>query len=45
MRSATPARRGDSIAEAFGKSVVRTIGTQAGREIVRGVLGTLFRGR
>ena len=42
---ATPARRGDSIAEAFGKSVVRTIGTQAGLEIVRGVLGTLFRGR
>ncbi|MBS0572535.1 MAG: DUF853 family protein [Proteobacteria bacterium] len=34
--------RGDSLAETLGKSVVRQIGSQAGRAIVRGVLGSLF---
>ena len=44
-RSATPARRGDSMAEAFGKSMARQIGSKAGQVIVRGVLGSLFRGK
>ncbi|MFO1176367.1 MAG: helicase HerA-like domain-containing protein [Paracoccaceae bacterium] len=34
--------RGDSLAVTLGKSVMRQIGSQAGREIVRGVLGGLF---
>ncbi|MCL4675216.1 MAG: DUF853 domain-containing protein [Pararhodobacter sp.] len=37
--------RSDSVVEAFTKSFARSIGTRAGREITRGVLGTLFRGR
>ncbi|MGP3696411.1 helicase HerA-like domain-containing protein [Rhodobacter sp. NSM] len=41
----TRSRQSDSVAEAFAKSFARQIGTRAGREIVRGVLGTLFRGR
>ena len=44
-RSATPTRRGDSMAEAFGKSMARQIGNKAGQMIVRGVLGSLFRGK
>ncbi len=39
------ARRGDSMTETFAKSVVRTIGSSAGRALVRGVLGGFFRGR
>lgn len=42
---AATARRGDSIAAVFGKSVARQIGSSAGRMIVRGVLGSLMRGR
>lgn len=38
-------RRGDSMAEAFGKSMARQMGTKAGAVIVRGVLGSLFRGK
>jgi len=30
-----------SMAEAFGKSMIRTVGTQLGRELIRGVLGGL----
>jgi DNA double-strand break repair helicase HerA and related ATPase len=30
------------MAEAFGKSAVRAIGSQLGREIMRGVLGSIF---
>jgi hypothetical protein len=37
--------RSDSVVEAFTKSFARSIGTRAGRELTRGVLGTLFRGR
>ena len=37
--------RSDSLAEAFGKSVVRQIGTRTGRAIVRGILGSLFKSR
>jgi len=40
-----PARRADSAGEAFVKSLARTLGSQAGRSLVRGVLGGLFRGR
>jgi hypothetical protein len=32
-----------SVGEAFAKSVVRTIGSQVGREIIRGVLGSILR--
>ena len=37
--------RGDSLATTFGKSIVRQLGSSAGRELVRGVLGSLFRSR
>lgn len=40
-----PARRGDTLIEAFGKSMARQVGNRAGQAIVRGVLGSLFRGR
>ena len=36
--------RGDSLAETMAKSAVRTIGTSVGRELVRGVLGSLLGG-
>ncbi len=35
-------RRSDSILEAAAKSAVRSIGSQVGRAIVRGVLGTML---
>ncbi|MGI9304208.1 MAG: helicase HerA-like domain-containing protein, partial [Gammaproteobacteria bacterium] len=39
-------RRGrQSIGEAFTKSVARAVGSSVGRQIVRGILGSLFRGR
>jgi len=34
-----------STGEAFIKSAVRTIGSQVGRQIVRGIMGSLFGGR
>lgn len=37
--------RRQSVSEAFVKSVTRTIGSQIGRKIVRGILGSLFKGR
>jgi hypothetical protein len=33
------------MAEALGKSVIRAVGSQAGRSIARGLLGTILRGR
>lgn len=39
----TGGRRSDTIVETLGKSMVRTIGNQAGRAIVRGILGSLGR--
>lgn len=39
------ASRSDSIVETFGKSLARQLGTKSGQAIVRGVLGSLFRGR
>ncbi|WP_018000499.1 helicase HerA-like domain-containing protein [Paracoccus sp. N5] len=35
----------DSIATTFGKSLARQLGTKTGQALVRGVLGSLFRGR
>jgi hypothetical protein len=40
-----PARRSDSMAETLGKSVIRAVGSQAGRSIARGLLGTILKGR
>ena len=37
--------RGDSVGTAFAKSLARQLGSQAGRTLVRGVLGSLFKGR
>jgi DNA helicase HerA-like ATPase len=37
-------RRGDSLLEAMSKSAARTIGSSIGRQIVRGVLGSLLGG-
>ncbi len=37
-------RRKDNVIEAMAKSAARTIGSQVGREIVRGVLGSLLGG-
>lgn len=44
-RSGGGSSRGDSIAEAFGKSLARQLGSKTGQVLVRGVLGSLFRGR
>ena len=38
-------RRSDTPTEAFTKSLARTLGSSAGRALVRGVLGGLFKGR
>ncbi len=38
-------RQRQGIGEAFAKSVVRSFGSQVGRRLVRGVLGSLFKGR
>ncbi len=37
--------RGDSVGTAFAKSFARQLGTRAGRSVVRGILGSLFKGR
>ncbi|MTH79287.1 helicase HerA-like domain-containing protein [Paracoccus aestuariivivens] len=45
---AKPAARSsnrDTIASAFGKSLARQLGTKTGQALVRGVLGSLFRGK
>ncbi|MCA3438069.1 MAG: DUF853 family protein [Rhodobacter sp.] len=38
-------RRGDSVTEAFAKSFARQLGSKSGQALVRGVLGSLFKGR
>ena len=38
-------RRRQSVGEALMKSVARSIGSQMGRTIIRGILGSLFKGR
>lgn len=37
--------RTDSLATAFGKSLVRQLGTKTGQALVRGILGSLFKSR
>ncbi|AUH34792.1 helicase HerA-like domain-containing protein [Paracoccus tegillarcae] len=44
-RSRSRSSRSDSIAETFGKSLARQLGTKSGQAMVRGVLGSLFRGK
>ncbi|MEI4486314.1 helicase HerA-like domain-containing protein [Frigidibacter sp. MR17.14] len=44
-RAGSRSSRSDSIVETFGKSLARQIGSQAGRTIVRGILGSLFKSR
>jgi DNA helicase HerA-like ATPase len=41
----SPSRGRESVVEAFAKSTARAIGSQVGRQIIRGVLGSLFGGR
>ncbi len=41
----TSKRRGDTVGEAFAKSMALSVGTRAGSALVRGVLGGLFRAR
>ena len=43
--SRSRSRRSDTAVEAFTKSMARSLGTRTGSALVRGVLGTLFRGR
>ncbi len=43
-RSKGRSRRGDSAGEAFIKSMSRSIGSQVGRRLIRGILGSLFKG-
>lgn len=38
-------RSSDTVMETFGKSLARQLGTKSGQVLVRGVLGSLFRGR
>ena len=42
--SKEPARRSDTMIEAFGKSVIRAAGSSIGRQIIRGVMGSIFGG-
>lgn len=44
-RQAGSASRSDSIAEVFGKSLARQLGRGAGQQVLRGVLGSLFKAR
>jgi uncharacterized protein len=41
----TTARRRDTLAEAMAKSAARTVGSTLGRQIIRGVMGSIFGGR
>jgi hypothetical protein len=44
MRDAPRASSRQGMGEAFAKSMLRTIGSQVGRELIRGVLGGLTAG-
>ena len=44
-RPRSSSSRRDTMTEAFGKSLARQLGTKTGQALVRGVLGSLFRGR
>jgi hypothetical protein len=41
----SPGRQRESVGEAFAKSAVRAIGSSVGRQIVRGILGAMLKGR
>ncbi|MEE9266784.1 MAG: helicase HerA-like domain-containing protein [Gammaproteobacteria bacterium] len=41
--SKKPGRRRQSIGEAFIKSLARTVGNQIGRQLMRGILGSMKR--
>ena len=41
----TTSSRTDSVGDAFAKSFARQLGTKSGQALVRGVLGSLFRGK
>ncbi|UWQ19547.1 DUF853 domain-containing protein [Jannaschia sp. M317] len=43
--TSTRSRRSDSVGTTFAKSMARSLGNRAGKALVRGVLGGLFRGR
>ncbi len=48
FEASTPSRSGSNrqgIGETLVKSVARTVGTRLGQQIVRGILGSIFRGR
>jgi DNA helicase HerA-like ATPase len=45
LGGSTGVRRRDNVAETMVKSAVRTIGSQVGREIIRGVLGSIMKRR
>lgn len=40
-----PARRSDTVMESLAKGVARSAGSQLGRSLVRGILGSIFKGR
>ncbi|MEM9851002.1 MAG: helicase HerA-like domain-containing protein, partial [Pseudomonadota bacterium] len=42
---ASKSSRRDSVGQAFAKSFARQLGTKAGQSLMRGVLGSLFKGR
>ena len=42
---AQPRSRGDSVTTALVKSAARTVGSQLGRQLIRGILGSLLGGR
>ena len=44
-KTTTKKSRSDGVGKTFAKSLARQIGSQAGRQLVRGVLGSLFKGR
>ena len=44
-RSRSRSSRSDSVGTAFAKSFARQLGTRSGQAVVRGILGSLFRGR
>ncbi len=43
--SRAPARRGDSPVQAFVKSFARQLGSRSGQALIRGILGSIMRGR
>ena len=44
-RSTSSRREPDSLGEAFGQAVLKELKGTTGKRIVRGILGSLFRGR